>query len=123
MSGASAPGIVVVAPTFIVFGQTPWAPDGRVEDCLSTSKNKGGLTLLFFEHQDVGLFHVGVLDLAADEFRSFSRRFPQFGVGRFWISRVESMRSCGTLSLARVALFGRDAKLRLLVGAMGHVLI
>jgi hypothetical protein len=48
--------------------------DGVVEACLSASKSKGDLTLPFFEHQDVDLLHVSILDLAADKFRSSSRK-------------------------------------------------
>jgi hypothetical protein len=39
------------------------------------------------------------------------------------ISRVESMRSCASLSSARFDSFGRVAKLHRLVGDTGHVLI
>jgi hypothetical protein len=48
--------------------------DGSVVACLSASKSKGDLTLPFFEHQDVDLIRVSLLDLATDKFRFSSRR-------------------------------------------------
>jgi hypothetical protein len=44
--------------------------------------NKDGLALLIFECQVIDMLHVGLLDLNADEFRSFSRRFPPIGTWR-----------------------------------------
>jgi hypothetical protein len=49
---------------------------------LSTSWNKGALTLLIFEHQVVDLLQVDLVDLDADEFRSSFWRFLLFGAWR-----------------------------------------
>jgi hypothetical protein len=43
--------------------------DGSVGGCLSVSSNKGGLTLLIFEHQVIDLLHIGLINLDVDEFR------------------------------------------------------
>jgi hypothetical protein len=69
---------MVVASSFFGMGWAHWVADGGVETCLSASKNKGSLALLFFEHQGLDLLRVGLhyLYLAVGEFRSSSRRFP-----------------------------------------------
>jgi hypothetical protein len=49
---------------------------------LSALKNKGVMAMLIFEHRVLHLFHAVHLELDAAEFRSFSRRFPQFDAWR-----------------------------------------
>jgi hypothetical protein len=69
---------MVVASSFFGGDRAHWAADGGMGTCLSASKNKGSLAMLFFEHQGLDLLHVGLhyLYLAAGEFWSSSQRFP-----------------------------------------------
>jgi hypothetical protein len=40
--------------------------DGGMGVCLYATKNKGGMALLFFEHEGIDLLYVGLLDLATE---------------------------------------------------------
>lgn len=55
LSRAAVPDMVVVASSFVGGGRARWAADSGVGACWSASKNKGGLALLFFEHQGIDL--------------------------------------------------------------------
>jgi hypothetical protein len=63
-------GKVVVASSFVWGDRARWAVNGSMEAYLCASKNICGMVLLFFKHQGIDLLHIGLLDLAADKFRS-----------------------------------------------------